>query len=340
MSSLAVESEANVLLPLLFDEFWVAHKIRATSKHSERGYRNDFAGICAHLAAFVGVEPKELRVEHLSPRALRHAFGAFSDNRAAASITRAWSTWNQFFSFLVAEEIITGNPMAGVKKPKKDKRQPKPLKGEDTPEVLLRSAARGDRKARDPWPELDVTFLAVGLLTGLRVSELISLDMDSFEGRPGEKRIHTLGKGRKERSIPIEPELETLLERYVESRRRRLPLERIKQDSPFFVDRKGNRLRVGGASYLVEACLRAAGLWGSKPKGALNHALRHSFGTRLAEDGATAGEIQSLLGHEDLNTSQGYIDVIAREQREAARANRTYRVLAELLVTGLPAEHS
>jgi site-specific recombinase XerD len=57
------------------------------------------------------------------------------------------------------------------------------------------------------------------------------------------------------------------------------------------------------------------------------HALRHTFATRLAEDGATATEIQALLGHESLNTSQGYIDATANGTRQAARANRTYRAL-------------
>jgi integrase/recombinase XerD len=61
------------------------------------------------------------------------------------------------------------------------------------------------------------------------------------------------------------------------------------------------------------------------------HALRHTFATRLAEDGASATEIQALLGHESLNTSQGYIDATANATRQAARANRTYRALRDLV---------
>ena len=61
------------------------------------------------------------------------------------------------------------------------------------------------------------------------------------------------------------------------------------------------------------------------------HALRHTFATRLAEDGASATEIQALLGHESLNTSQGYIDATANQTRQAARANRTYRALNDLV---------
>src|SRR5204863_9618323 len=86
----------------------------------------------------------------------------------------------------------------------------------------------------------------------------------------------------------------------------------------------------GGAPSLAERPCRAAGLPNRVPAGAMVHALRHTFATRLAEDGATATEIQALLGHESLNTSQGYIDATANATRQAARANRTYRVVERI----------
>ena len=102
-----------------------------------------------------------------------------------------------------------------------------------------------------------------------------------------------------------------------------------------FFDRHGERLREGGARYLVEQCFRHAGIGARVPRGAVVHALPLTFATRLAEDGATATEIQRLLGHASLNTSQGYIDATAAEQRAAARANRAYRTL-ERIVTKSP----
>ena len=75
---------------------------------------------------------------------------------------------------------------------------------------------------------------------------------------------------------------------------------------------------------------RWAGAGARVPKGALVHALRHTMATRLAEDGASASEIQHILGHESLNTSQTYIDATANEQRAAARANRTYQALGRI----------
>jgi site-specific recombinase XerD len=98
-----------------------------------------------------------------------------------------------------------------------------------------------------------------------------------------------------------------------------------------FVDRRGDRLKRGGAHYLVERSYGAAGLAGLVPAGAMVHVPRHTFATRLAEDGASATEIQALLGHESLNTSHGYIDATANRTREAARSNRTYGSLRQLL---------
>jgi site-specific recombinase XerD len=102
--------------------------------------------------------------------------------------------------------------------------------------------------------------------------------------------------------------------------------------APLFVDRRGDRLKRGGAHYLVERSYRAAGLSSRVPAGAMIHALRH-LPTRLAEDGASATEIQALLGDESLNTSQGYIDATASATRQTARANRIYRALQNLVLS-------
>ena len=77
----------------------------------------------------------------------------------------------------------------------------------------------------------------------------------------------------------------------------------------------------------MKSCYRAAGLQDRVPTGANLHALRHTFATRLAEDGATASEIMALLGHASLATSQNYIEATGREQRAAVASNRTYQAL-------------
>jgi site-specific recombinase XerD len=108
--------------------------------------------------------------------------------------------------------------------------------------------------------------------------------------------------------VPIEAPLETIVDTYLATQKVRFPAERIGPATFLFVDRHGEPLGPGGAQYLVGQCYRWAGIGARVPKGALVHALRHSLATRLAEDGATASDIQHLLGHESLTTSQGYID--------------------------------
>jgi integrase/recombinase XerD len=174
---------------------------------------------------------------------------------------------------------------------------------------------------------------ALLLLTGLRSAELLELRLDSLVGRAGERRLHVTGKGGRARSVPIEPPLEAVLDAYLASRRARLPHQRLARRAALFVDTRGEPLQRGGLQYLVSTTLRWAGLNDRRARGALVHALRHTFATRLAEDGATATEIMNLLGHASLTTSQAYIDATAREQREAARANRTYQALAHLAST-------
>ena len=330
-------AHAGVGFEELAEEFFVYKKPRKHSPATLDAYRSDLRAVLAELAAGAGVAPAELRLGQVGARQLRHAFAAFSDGHAEASIARAWSTWNQFYDFLVADGMVAGNPMAAVTRPKLKPRKPKPLQGDDTPEVLLEAIAAGARQARHPWPERDLAFVATALLAGLRLAELLGLDLGSFDGRQGERRVKVIGKGGKERFVPIEASLEAVIGAYLRTRAARFPTEKLGPASALFVDRHGQRLRRGGAQYLVEQSYRAAGVGARVPKGALVHALRHTLATRLAEDGATATEIQHLLGHANLTTSQGYIDATAQEQRAAARANRTYRALERLTAPAGPA---
>ncbi len=149
--SLAVaDAGADAHLEALFEDFFVARKPLKGSPHTEAAYRGDLAAISAHLAADLGTEPEELRLGQVTAKSLRRAFAAYSDNHAAASIARAWAAWNQFFGFLVADEVVVGNPMAAVAKPKVPARAPKALQGEGTPERLLQAVAAGERHAAAP----------------------------------------------------------------------------------------------------------------------------------------------------------------------------------------------
>ncbi|MFV2100846.1 tyrosine-type recombinase/integrase [Micromonospora sp. LOL_024] len=317
----------------LIEEFLTARATRKPSPHTQDAYRRDLTSVAVLAAqlATPALPLDHLCVEALSPRLIRAAFARFATDRAATSVGRAWSTWNGFFSFLVAEQVVPGNPMPAVGRPRAPLPQPKPLRGEETPEHLLAAAARAEGRQRDPWPERDVAVLAVALCAGLRLSELLALRVGSLGGRPGERRMEVSGKGGRPRTVPVEPGLDAVLTGYLDSRARRFGSRKVRPDSPLLVDRRGEPLRRGGLQYLVESCFRRAGIGDRVPRGARLHALRHTFATRLAEDGAGAAEIMRLLGHASLASSQTYIEVTAGQQREAARANRTNRALAGLV---------
>jgi integrase/recombinase XerC len=360
----------DIAVETLVGEFLAARGVRKPSVHTLQAYRRDLTSILDLVAD--GRDVAALPLADLSPRALRSAFARFAAARAPASVYRAWSSWNSFFTFLVTDGFVAGNPMSAVDKPRVAAPAPKPLRGEDTPERLLaavgtaavgtaaagsgamgsaamggaamggaamggaamggaaaESAAVGGRdqgRQRDPWPERDVVVLALALCAGLRLSELLALRTGSFVGRAGERRVEVAGKGGRPRTVPIEPELDAVVRAYLVTRGQRA---RTRSDV-LLLDRRGEPLRRGGLQYLVQSCYRRAGITDRVPRGAQLHALRHTFATRLAEDGANASEIMRLLGHASLTTSQNYIEVTAAQQRAAVRANRTNRALGEL----------
>jgi integrase/recombinase XerC len=317
-----MQDEQDFTVVTLVEDFLVARAARKPSVHTLAAYRRD-------LGLIVGlIGDENVTLGDLSPRSLRAAFAKFAADRAPASVARAWSSWNAFFTFLVTEQIVAGNPMPAVDKPRLPTHSPKPLRGEDTPEHLLQAVSTADEAQRDPWPERDLAVLALGLCAGLRLSELLGLAIGSISGRLGERRVEVAGKGGRPRSVPIEPELDAVVDRYLDSRRYRFG--RAQPTSPLLVDRRGAPLKRGGLQYLVESCYRRAGITDRVPRGAQLHALRHTFATRLAEDGANASEIMRLLGHASLSTSQNYIEVTSAQQRAAVRANRTNRALRDV----------
>ena len=311
------------------EEFFLARRPKKHSPHTLAAYRRDLDAILSRLVEVTGTPRGELTMGQLEVRTLRRAFAGIA-TQSEATIARTWSTWNQLFTFCVAEGVVPGNPMAAVEKPRVPRSRPKAITGDDSISRLLEVAARGRRTARDPWPELDLAVIATLITCGLRLSELLDLTLRSLEGAPGERVLGVRGKGRKERTVPLEPEVEAILAAYLTSRRARFG-GRLVPTAALFVGRDGEPLRRGALQYLVEQLYREAGIRTRVPRGALVHALRHTFATSLARNGASGTELQLLLGHESLATTQRYVDATAREVREAARSNDAYQALRQVL---------
>ena len=221
------------------DAFFLARRTRKDSPHTTAAYQRDLAGVNTLLAETLLSPVEDLTIAHLTGANLRQAFGTFADTHAKSSVLRAWSTWNQFLTFCVAEDLIAGNPMGAVARPKTPQLVPKPLRGEDTPEQLLTAAAEGASKGRDPWPERDVLVIALGLVAGLRSAEMRTLTLASIVGREGDKRLHVKGKGNRDRSVPIEPPMERIVDACLQSCKQRFPQGRFDRDSALLRDRHG-----------------------------------------------------------------------------------------------------
>jgi len=315
----------GALLQDTIDEFFLARMPKKHSVHTLDAYRRDLATVATALASGITKKPENLTVDDLVIKNLRLAFAQISE-QSAATIARTWSTWNQLFTFLVAEGHVAGNPMAAIERPRVSKARPKAITGDDSVHRLLTTASRGRINARNPWPERDFAVVVTLLTCGLRLSELLDLKLKSVDGPAGDRVIGVRGKGNKERTVPLEPEVETILAEYVESRQHRFS-KRVQPEDPLFVDTSGEALKRGGLQYLIDGLYREAGIRTRVPSGALVHALRHTFATSLARNGATGTELQKLLGHESLATTQRYVDASAREVRAAARSNDAYNAL-------------
>ncbi|MGH1502985.1 MAG: tyrosine-type recombinase/integrase [Acidimicrobiales bacterium] len=321
-------SDVIVTIDDAIDEFFLARRPKKHSQHTLAAYRRDLETIVRQLEEVAETSRSELRVDALDVRTMRRGFAGIS-HQSAATISRTWSTWNQLFTFLVAEGALPGNPMAAVEKPRVPKSRPKAITGDDSVRRLLAAAATEGPTVRNPWPERDLAVVVTLITCGLRLSELLDLTIRSMDGPAGERVLGVRGKGRKERTVPLEPEVEAIIQGYLESRLRRFP-GRIAADAALFVANSGEPMRRGALQYLIDRLYREAGIRTRVPEGALVHALRHTFATSLARNGATGTELQRLLGHESLATTQRYVDATAREVRAAARSNDAYRALETL----------
>jgi integrase/recombinase XerC len=190
------------------------------------------------------------------------------------------------------------------------------------PVALLARAAREwlGRGRTHPWPERDAALFAVFAGAGVRSGEAIAMRVGSVEAAERSPRLRVLGKGNKPRVIPVGPEVVAAVDRYLETR-----VERAGSHSPtdpLFVRRlKGvyapfNLQAIDG---LVAGWYRRAGV--IPPPGSLAHALRHTYATLLVDAGASLPEVQRLLGHADLSTTQVYLKVAGRGLEEAALSN-------------------
>lgn len=316
----------------LIEGFLASRRSAKPSPDTLAAYRRDLEGVARRLPCGQRCFLSEISVSDLSKSEVRAAFASWAGDHAKTSVLRAWSVWNSFFAFLVAQDLVEGNPMSGIRKPRRPKQPVKAIRGEGITQRLLRSASVADPDARRTWPERDVALVAVLAVTGLRLGELVSLTVGCLDGPQASRRLTVVGKGDKARTIPIHGALETLLDRYLASRADRFPKQRASLQRPttaLFVDHDGLPISTGKVQYLIERLYCRAGIRAQVPPGALVHALRHTFATNALDGGASVLEVSQLLGHESLDTTRRYIEATASELRGAVANHPAHLAIQE-----------
>ncbi len=223
------------------------------------------------------------------------------------STARQLSSFRRFFRYLMREGQIREDPTAQIAMPKIGRSLPKSLTEEEVESLL------GAPVVSDPLGNRDRTMLEVLYATGLRVSELVNLRHTQVNTTQGVIRI--LGKGNRERLIPLGEEAMRWLKDFATGSRGEILLER--QTDYLFPTRRGDRMTRQAFWHIIKRYARKAGI----SKELSPHTLRHAFATHLLNHGADLRVVQMLLGHSDLSTTQIYTHVARERLKELHSAH-------------------
>jgi integrase/recombinase XerC len=287
---------------------------RGLSPHTRRAYESDVRQLTVYTGAEIG--PAQVDADHI-----RAWLASLHRRRSPATRGRKLASVRSFFRWLIREGVVRDDPTAGLPMPKLEKRLPRPLSVDDCEQLItndrrtLRQPAPegGDRERRSQWMTLrDRALVELLYGTGIRIGELVALDVRDLELRAREVRV--MGKGGKERIVPIPEQARRALGEWLEVRRHSGVMS-----EPLFISLRPRRER--GLRRL--AAREARRILGERAVRAdLNqhvypHRLRHSYATHLLDMGADLREIQELLGHTSLSTTQKYTAVSIEHLRDA-----------------------
>jgi site-specific recombinase XerD len=274
-------------------------KGRSAAERTRRAYGVDLG----QFVEWAGERsPGEIR--HRDVR--RYAAGLSSAGAAPATVARKLAAIRGLFDFLVRTGGVGQNPADLVSSPKREEKLPRVLSAEQ-----VRSLLEGI-PAHTPLELRDRAMLELAYSCGLRCEEIVNLDLGALDFETEQLRV--LGKGSKERMLPVGEPAQLALRRYCERGRHALagdPRERA-----LFLSKSGRRLSNSDVTRRLGLWVREAAL----AAGVSPHSLRHSFATHLLEGGADLRTIQELLGHASISTTQVYTRVDAARLRDAYAA--------------------
>ncbi len=222
--------------------------------------------------------------------------------RKLRTLARYLASLRAFYRYLLREEVVERDPTACLDSPRLERNLPRVLTVEEV-ELLL-----SQPDVRTPAGLRDRAMLEILYATGMRVSELLNLDLGDLNLEAG--FVRCLGKGGKERIVPLTPLAVRYTREYLA--RVRPKLKKGGSARAVFLNQRGRRLTRQGFWKILKTYARAAGI----KKKITPHVLRHSFATHLLENGADLRVVQELLGHADVSTTQIYTHLSQRRLRE------------------------
>lgn len=275
---------------------------RNASPHTLKAYAADlkeFQDFLLSEAAAGATECGKLnikKIDHLIIRAfLSHLY---REQKRKSSLARKLAALRSFFRYLTDEQILAANPAEIISTPRQEKPLPTFLPVDEV--FSLIETVPGN----SIWTARDRAILEVLYSSGLRVSELVSLSDGDIDFSLGVLRV--VGKGRKERIVPIGKKALQALEKYLPQRNQVLvSLSKKIAPFPLFINKRGGRLTTRSVARLLEKYIKKSGLM----RKVSPHTLRHSFATHLLDAGADLRAIQEMLGHVSLSTTQRYTHV-------------------------------
>ena len=269
---------------------------RRASPNTVRAYKQDLASFVLFCQGRQGRDPE---VADLDIPLVRGFLATLFGKNSASTIARKLSSLRSFGDFLVRREVRTDNPVKLVAMPRRPKTLPRFLSVDEAYAVVKVPDQATPSGARD------IAMLEVLYGSGLRVSELVALNVADLELSQHTARIRH-GKGGKERIVPLGGKAEQALERYLRRRpEMRHPKTRAQDPSALFLNQRGGRLTARSVARLVDSASREA----NTRSPISPHALRHSCATHLLDGGADLRTIQEILGHASLSTTQRYTHV-------------------------------
>ena len=284
-------------------EAWLAslaHERRA-SAHTLRAYGDDLHRFLHFLNEHKGRAPDERMLAKLVPADIR-AFVTLrrGEKLGARGVQRALAAVRSFFRWLAREEILENAAPRAIRTPRIPRTLPRPLSETDAARTL---AEAGENDVE--WlGARDVALLTLLYGAGLRISEGLSLKRGDV---PLGASLNVVGKGRKERSVPLLPVVREAAERYAAL----IPFSGAREE-PLFLSRRGKPMSAREAQALMQRLRGRLGL-GER---ATPHALRHSFATHLLAGGGDLRAVQELFGHASLSTTQTYTEIDTKKMME------------------------